>query len=215
MSKKLKINTSYSELSDSLFYDAVMLIFNFLVMYAGLYPGLPIPTGTVDPFPPGSLGAAIKVFNDLRNKPYYLGQVGEVAAARLAVSDIITENGNWLNTFCNGVLSLLQQTGYQMQKENEAQGVLGKTVLTLVAGLAKMGFSISNLKVKGIHYGIMYTLESNAEVDPSKWDVFYYAAQREGAILNLKSGVKLKFASFGMGTDNELTYSDTVFATPL
>jgi hypothetical protein len=212
--KKSKINTNYSDLSEGLFYEIAMLIFNLLTLNGLLYPGLPVPMG-VDPFPPGSLGSAIKLFNDARLKPYYNGQAGDVAAFRLAVQNILTENGNWLNTFCNGVLGLLQKTGYNIQKESEAQGKLLATVITLIPGLRQMGFSISNLKVRNVHYGIMYTLESNPEVDPSKWDVFYYAGQREGAILNLKSGEKLKFASFGMGTDNELTYSDTVTATPI
>jgi len=44
-----------------------------------------------------------------------------------------------------------------------------------------------------------------------KWDHYYYAAgQRERDNDRFESKVDFKFASFAMGTDKELTYSDPV-----
>ena len=60
----------------------------------------------------------------------------------------------------------------------------------------------------------MYTIDSNSEPDPSKW-AFYYASQKDGSISGFDIGKTYKFVSFGMGTDNELVYSETIIVKAL
>ena len=111
---------------------------------------------------------------------------------------------------------MLKKTGYQLAKEDAAQGKLDSTTLSLttVPNSAKVEFYISHIKGQGIHYGIMYTPLENTEDDCSLWN-YYYASQREGTIPKLKRETKYKMVSFAMGTSNDLTYSEVVEITTL
>ena len=142
----------------------------------------------------------------------YQGKAADTNAARKVVQKIITKNGNWLNDFCDGDEALLGKTGYTLQEGFKAQGKLKETDLKM-KGLVKpgtLGYEISNLKIQGIRYGLMYTLVSNTETNPAKWS-FHYCASREGIIGDLISKEQYKFVSFAMGTDEDLTYSALVF----
>ena len=214
MSRTPKLNTDLSELSDPLFYDAAMLIFNLLTLNLALYPGIPIIPGALGPLPVGSLGAFITVFNGIRTSAPYAGKTGDTATARLNVQKAITKDGNWLNDFCQGDLGLLQKTGYPLQKAGEAQGVLDATVITLAPGLQTMDFYISVVKGGNLKYGVMYTKAANTETNPAKW-TFHYAGHRDGTITGLNSKEDYKFVSFAMGTVTTLTYSDPVIGTAL
>ena len=214
MAKNPKLNTDLSDLSDSNFYDAVMLIFNLLTANTALFPGIPIAMGTLGPLPAGSLGSMIVIYNTVRNSAPYAGKTGDTITARLKTQKMITKNGNWLNDFCGPDLGLLQKTGYPLQKENEAQGKLEQTVLTLIPGIQEVDFSITNVKAIGVRYGLMYTKADNLEPNPALW-TFFYAAHRHGTIKNLESKVDYKFVSFAMGTVADLTYSDPVVVRPL
>ena len=78
----------------------------------------------------------------------------------------------------------------------------------------ELEFAISNLRVKGIKYGIMYTEASNIETNPAKW-TFFYSGGRVGTISGLKSKTDYNFVSFGMGTETTLVYSDPVTISAL
>ena len=203
MSKKPKINTNFDDETEDDFYKITKLIKQVLNTNIGSFTGLPIDIATYVPL--------IITFDDKRTAAYYISKAAEVSAARTALQTATTTNGTWLNNFCNGNLVLLKKTGYPLAKEAEAQGRLDATIFTptVLNETGKIGFLISHVPGKGIKYGIMYTLESNTETDPSKW-TFYYAAQREGVLSGLTSKVDYKMVSFAMGTDNTITYSDPV-----
>ncbi len=203
MARKPKLDVNLDDLKEDEFYKATKLIKSTLNSNIGSFTGLPVDIATYGPL--------ITTFDDKRTAAYYSGQAAEVAAARTALQTATTTNGTWLNNFCAGNLVLLKKTGYPLVKEAEAQGKLDPTVLTLkiLTIMGSIGFLISHIAGTGIRYGIMYTLESNPENDPSKW-TFYYSAQRDGVLAGLESKKNYKMVSFAMGTDKDITYSDPV-----
>ena len=140
----------------------------------------------------------------------YTGKTADETAGRNKIKKSVTKNGNWLNSFCNGDLALLTKSGYPLQKESEAQGVLPQTKLSVVSevGSGIMDFFIENLKgYQHVRYGIIYTAASNTEPNPALW-TFYYASQKDGSISGFTIGQVYKFVSFGMGTEKEIVYSE-------
>ena len=159
----------------------------------------------------------IGTYDDTRTAPFYKGIGANISAARTAVQTVITENGTWLNNFCKGDLTLLNKTGYPLEKDSVAQGKLDQTIviLSLLKVNGSIGFLISHLVGKTIKYGVKYTLTTNLETNPAQWEGFFYAAgQRDGIIADLTSKAEYKFSSFGMGTDRDITYSEPVIITP-
>ena len=203
MSKKLKVVTDLDSYTEDEFYKATSKINKSIALNIGSFTGLPSDS-TV-------LGPLVEVFNKVRTELIYEGKGADIAKARTAVQVVITQDGNWLNDFCDGDASLIAKSGYPVQKDSVHQTKLDATILTLSTEKAagSLGFMVSFIDGYGIKYGIMYTLASNLETDPSKW-TFYYAAQRTGIISGLISKTDYKFASFAMGTVNDLTYSDPV-----
>ena len=205
MAKGAKINYNFDDYSEEEFYKAVMLIYKVLVINIGVF------TGTTMDLKAFKL--AIDSFNETRTAPFYIGIGGDISAARTAIQTIVTTNGTWFNTFCNGVITLLNKTGYPMAKDAEAQGKLDATVLTVnVAKPAgSISFLISHIVGTRVKYGIMYTPITNLEPNPAKWTGFFYAAgQRDGVITDMPSKIDYKYSSFAMGTDRDITYSEPV-----
>jgi len=201
--KKAKLNTNFDEYTEDEFYKAIKLIKQLLLLNLLAFVDLPISMGVFGPL--------ITTWDDARTAAYYVGQGADIAAARTALQEAITKNGNWLNTFCNGVMVLLKKTGYPLAQDAVAQGKLDPTILKLTT-LNTPGcieFLISHIAGKGIKYAIMYTLASDPETDYTKW-TFYYAAQRDGIIAGLDSRVDYKMVSVALGTSNDLTYSEVV-----
>ncbi len=215
MAKTPKLNTNFSDESDDVFYTTVMLIYNLLTLNVAHFTGLPVVMGPLDPLSPLKFGGAITIFNNTRLLPTYDGKTADVAKARLEVQKMVTQNGNWLNTFCNGDLGLLKKTGYPLAKDAEAQGKLEQSEITLVPIIGGMEFMISHVKGSNLRYAVMYTLATNTEANPAKWDHYHYASNRDGTIPDLQSNVEYKFSSFAMGTSTDLTYSHALTAKPL
>ena len=210
MAKGAKINYNFDEHSEDEFYKAAVLIYKMLMLNIGVFTG-----ATIDLI---AFNKAIEIYNDVRTTPFYIGIGGDISSARTAVQEIITVNGTWFNTFCNGVVTLLNKTGYPMAKDAESQGKLDATVLTLTPTLLPggMSFLISHIAASRIKYGIMYTPATNTDNNPANWTGFFYAAgQRDGVIINLPSKVDYKFSSFAMGTERDITYSAPVFIADL
>ena len=203
MAKKLKVVTDLDSYTEDDFYKATTKINKSIALNIGSFAGLPSDS-TV-------LGPLIALFDKTRTELVYEGKGPDTAKARTAVQVVITQDGNWLNDFCDGDASLIAKTGYPVQKDTVSQGKLDATILTLdtVKSAGCLEFMISFIDGYGIKYGIMFTLATNTEVDPSKWE-FYYAAQRTGVISGLLSKTDYKFVSFAMGTVNDLTYSEPV-----
>ena len=216
MARLAKLNTNFSDMSDSLFSDACIIIFNLLTLNAGMFAGIPVAMGALGPVPPNTFGDLINRYNTIRLGAPYAGQVADTATARNNVQRVVTKNGNWLNTFANGDLALLSKTGYPLQKESEAQGKLDQSTLSVISLpiVNRMEFFITHVKGTSLRYGVMYTFDSNTEPDPSKW-TFYYAGHRYGEIPGFIPGKVYKFVSFAMGTDLDLTYSEVVTVTAL
>ncbi|MEI6488124.1 MAG: hypothetical protein WCP52_04145 [Bacteroidota bacterium] len=215
MPRKPRLNVDLSDESDDVFYTTVMLIYNLLTLNVALFTGIPVPMGALDPLSPLKFGGAITIFNNTRLLPTYDGKTADVAKARLEVQKMVRQNGDWLNIFCNGDLTLLKKTGYPLSKEDEAQGKLEQSEITLVPIKGGMDFMISHVKGSNLRYAVMYTLATNIEDDPAKWDHFHYAGNRDGTILDLQRNVDYKFSSFAMGTSTNLTYSNALTAKPL
>ena len=194
-----KIITNFSDYIDTLFADAAQIIINNLAENKDDFSGLPEALSDLD--------TKLVNFNKTRNKPYSTSKSAKTKKARKAVQKVLTKNGNWINTFAEGNLELLKKSGYPLQQPNTAQGILERTVLKIMhmQGTGKAGYSISNLKIQGIHYAIMYTLADNEDNNPANWK-FYYCSGRNGIINGLKKGV-YKFVSFPMGTEQELRFS--------
>ena len=210
MAKGFKITTDLGELTESLFSDATTRIFNLVNLNVLVLGGFPVPMGVLGPIPANSYGDFLNRYNTIRLGPEFDGKVADTLKARNILQKATTENGNWFNTFCNGDKGLLQKTGYPLQKENEAQGKLGQTTLSVISEpiTGNMDFFITNLKEHNIRYGIMWTIASNPEINPAKWPNFYYASQKDGTIPGFITDEIYKFVSFGMGTDKDLTYSE-------
>ncbi len=208
MAKKGKLITDLGDRNDGEFSDDTTKICNNLEANIGSFPGLPKDDTILRP--------QIDAYNKCRLAVAFPTQVAETADFRMAVQKTITEDGNWLNAFCDGNLVLLQKTGYPFVKDAEAQGKLPETTMTLntVPNSALIEFYITHIKGSNIHYGIMVTTADNLETDESLW-TYYYAAQREGAVPKLKRNTAYKMVSFAMGTSNELTYSEVVNITTL
>ena len=209
MGKGAKINYNFDNHTEDEFYKAVVLIYKVLMINIGIFTDTPMDLI--------ALKKAITLFDEARTAPYYDGIGADISAARTAVQTIVTTNGTWFNNFCAGALSLLTKTGYPLAKESEAQKKLEATILILSIQKINgtIGFLIYHIPFKSIKYGIMYTLTSNTETDPSKWTQFFYAAgQRDGIIAGLTSKAEYKFSSFAMGTDRDLTYSEPAIINP-
>ncbi len=211
MPKAPKLNTDFSELSDPVFSDTIIFIFNLLTLNAAMFTGLPVTMGVIGPLPPNTFGDLINKFNTIRLAAPYAGQTADTDAARNNVQRAVTKNGNWLNTYCNGDLTMLKKTGYPLQKESEAQGKLDESIIsvTSLTVVNKMEFFITKVKGSGLRYGVMYTLATNPDLNPANW-TFYYAGHRYGEIEGFIPGKAYKFVSFAMGTDLDLTYSEVV-----
>ncbi len=211
MAKLPKLNTDLSGLSEPLFSDAVTIIFNLLTANSGSFPGIPVAMGVMGPLPPNTLGDLINRYNVIRLGAPYAGQVADTNTAHNNIQRVITKNGNWLNTFCNGDLGLLKKTGYPLQKESEAQGKLEQSTLTVfsLTIVNKMEFFITKVKGNDLRYAVMYTDATNPDLNPANWK-FYYAGHRHGEIEGFTKGKSYKFVSFAMGTDTDLTYSEVV-----
>ena len=163
MAKAAKINNNFDDYTEDDFYKAAKLIFNVLTINAGVFTGIPM-----------DLAVFIKLitnYDDIRTAPFYKGIGADISAARTAVQTVITENGTWLNNFCKGDLTLLNKTGYPLEKESVAQGKLDQTIiiLSLLKINGAIGFLISHIALKNIKYGVKYTLTTNLETDPTKW----------------------------------------------
>lgn len=208
MPRKAKITTDLGYLSDPLFSDATTVIVNSINDNIADFGFLTVPTSVI--------ATDIDNFNKCRLKPHFPSQVSETNDLRTLVQKSITINGNIINTTADGNLTLLKKSGYPLQKDAEAQGQLEATTVNLnatkVAG--ELEYFISHLKGGTIRYGIMITEESNLEINPAKW-TFHYCGSREGIIAGLLSLTRYKVCSFGMGTDEKLTYSDPVISAPL
>ena len=120
MAKTAKIITDFGELSDSLFYDASTLMFNSISKNVADLIGFPVDMAIYSP--------QIDEFNKVRNAVDFPEKVAKTEALRTIVQKTITQNNNWFNSNLNGNLVLLKETGAPLQKEAEAQGVLGKTL---------------------------------------------------------------------------------------
>ncbi len=214
MGKEAKINTSFANEPDDVFYTMVMLIYNSLKANAALFPGLLVEMGDLDPLETLKFGGAITIYNNTRLMPIYVGKTADVAKAREDVQKMVTKNGNWLNTFCQGDTALLKKTGYPLAKADEAQGKLEQSAISLVPVKEGMSFTISHVQGSHLRYGVMYTLASNPETNPAKWS-YHYAAHRQGTIRGLESEAEYKFVSFAMGTSIDLTYSRVLRAKTL
>ena len=208
MAKGAKINYNLDSYDEDPFYKAVMKILNSLNANIGSFTGLPQAPSVLKPL--------VENYDKIRNALVYPEKGPDTNNARTAIQVVITTNGSWLNPFCAGNTSLLSQTGYPLQKDDVAQTKLDPTILllTTLPDGTKLDFLISYIVGQGIHYGIMYTLATDTEMDPSQWK-FYYASQREGTMPNLISKTEYKMVSFAMGTVNDLTYSPVVTITTL
>jgi len=81
--------------------------------------------------------------------------------------------------------------------------------------LGGMDFMISKVKGNNLRYGVMFTLVSNPEMNPAKWNHVHYAGHRDGNIPDLDNAENYKFSSYAMGTSTDLTYSHALNAKPL
>ena len=184
-----------------------MLICKTLKKNANLFTGLPVKMNVFHPL--------VEQFDDERTNPKYYGKAADLKDVRKKIQKILSENGNWLNTFADGDESLLNKTRYPFQGGFKAQGQLDATVLDMdiLNQKGMVSYSISKIALQGIRYGIMYTLETNEDKNPAHWS-FHYCGGRDGIISGLISQENYKFVSFGMGTEGKLTYSEPVIIAP-
>ena len=203
MSNVIKVNTAFGELDEGTLSDDSQKIINNLTANATLFAGIPLDATAI---------AALRTtFNDKRLANYYPGQAAEVGEARSSLETALSKDGNWLNSNFGGDEGALRKSGFPLHKANEAQGTLPQTTLKMipVSNARQLDYKISNLKIRDVHYGIMYTEASNTDTNPANWK-FHYAAGRKGTIKGRKSKVDYKFVSFGMGTEAQLVYSEPV-----
>ena len=71
MPKAAKLKTDLGDLSDALFSDAIITIFNLMTLNAGLFTGIPVIMGAIGPLPANSFGFFINLFNTIRLAPTY------------------------------------------------------------------------------------------------------------------------------------------------
>ena len=153
------------------------------------------------------------IYNKTITTPIYPSKAANLKASRKRAQRTLKTNGNTINTTANGDEVLLKKSAYPMQKPDEAQGQLPKTLLIIdwnnMEG--ELEYSISRIDEQKIKYGIMYTDADNPETDVTKW-TFFYCGSRTGTMVDMESGKKFKFVSFAMGTVEKLNYSEVVYA---
>ena len=208
MPKKAKVITDFREFPESELSDAVMIIINSLKANQKDFAELPVACTL--------LKSQLNKFNKVRLGVLFQGQTADTKKERKKLQRSLTNNGSTINSMYKGNVSALQKSGYPLHQPSKAQGILPKTVLTMIAtrAIGKLKFAISIIRIQNVKYGIMYTLADNPEKDPSKW-FFYYASKKTGTIPDLESRKEYKFVSFGMGSHRTLKYSNPVFMTAL
>jgi len=205
MPKKSKVKTDFAKDDESKFSVSAGKVVTSITTNSADF------TFLIDPIT--TLGAEMVIYDRILRTPDYPSKAGELKASRNNAQKYLTKTGNLINTTADGNEVLLKKSGYPMAKEDEAQGVLPPTELTIEPNriTGELDYSISMIDESNIRYGMVFTLASNPETDPSKWP-FYYCAQRNGTIEGLDSNVDYKFASIAMGTEKKIVYSDVIIA---
>lgn len=203
MPKKAKVITYFGEFAESDLADASAHIFYCMKQNAVLFKDTPIDLP--------ALKKQLGKFNKLRNSPSYSSKTPDNKKLRKELQRMLKNIGTWLNGMADGDKSILVKSGFPLHELFKSVGVLPQTILKMVAlnTAGSLKFLISNIKFQHIRYGIMYTLADNPDNNPAHWRL-YYASIRKGVIKDLESGKYYKFASFGMGTNTKLNYSNPV-----
>ncbi len=173
MPKRAKIITYFREFTESNLSDTVSLIINSLKTSAAHFEGLPIPVS--------KLKSQLKKFNKHRNAVIYDGQSADTKKARKIMQTSLKANGAWLNNEANGNVALLKRTGYPFHQKCESQDILPQTTLKMsrAKSVGRLKFDISIIKIQNVKYGLMYTLASNPEKNPKKWNLFIVPKKAE------------------------------------
>ena len=205
MAKGASINTDFSDFNESDFSVAAGKVVSSITQYASDFTFITIPISV--------LKDEMLIYNKVITTPYYPSKAANLKASRKRAQRTLKTNGNIINTTANGDEVLLKKSAYPMQKPDEAQGQLPKTVLTINANKieGEVEYLIYRIDEQKIKYGMMYTDADNPDNDYSNWK-FYYCGSREGTMIEMVSGKKFKFVSFAMGTIEKLTYSEVVYA---
>jgi len=205
MAKGASINTDFSDFNESDFSVAAGKVVSSITQYASDFTFITIPISV--------LKDEMLIYNKVITTPYYPSKAANLKASRKRAQRTLKTNGNTINTTANGDEVLLKKSAYPMQKPDEAQGQLPKTVLTINANKieGEVEYLIYRIDEQKIKYGMMYTDADNPDNDYSNWK-FYYCGSREGTMIEMVSGKKFKFVSFAMGTIEKLTYSEVVYA---
>jgi hypothetical protein len=205
MPKKSKVKTDFAKDDESKFSVSAGKVVTSITTNATDF------TFLIDPIT--VLGAEMVIYDRILRTPDYPSKAGELKASRNNAQKYLTKTGNLINTTADGFEVLLKKSGFPMAKEDEAQGVLPPTELTIGPNniVGELDYSISLIDESNIRYAMMMTLASNPETNPDNWK-FYYCAQRNGTIEDLESNVDYKFVSFAMGTEKKIVYSEVVIA---
>jgi hypothetical protein len=205
MAKGASINTDFSDFNESDFTVAAGKVVSSITQYAIDFTFITIPISV--------LKDEMVIYNKTITTPIYPSKAANLKASRKRAQRTLKTNGNIINTTANGDEVLMKKSAYPMQKPDEAQKQLPKTVLTIEANgiVGELEYSISRIDEQKIKYGMMYTDAENPDNDPSNWK-FYYCGSREGTMVDMESGKDFKFVSFAMGTVEKLTYSEVVYA---
>jgi hypothetical protein len=203
MAKKQKANSDLSHLGEEGFSTQVSRSNVSLTTNSASFPDLIVTVATMT--------TLVGQYEVIRLANYYDAQAADLIAKRLVIQTNYNSNCVYINKIANGNLSTLDKSGYFISKLPVAQGKLPQTTLKVggstVAG--ELPIEISNLNITGVKYGAMYTEVTNTEADITKW-TFAYFGVRKGILKRLKSNVPYKIVSFGMGTSDDLTYSDPI-----
>ena len=182
-----------------------VIIGNSLTTNAGDFPLLTVP------------GATIKTqagdYTTILGKPDYAGKTADLAASRKILEKSLHDDGVIVNTRANGDAVLLAKSGYPLTHPAAPHGPLAKGILTggPTTNNGELSFEISGIKhAKG--YIICFTLSSNDEPDPRKWD-WQWSPTATGIIKGLLGSTKYKMSAVGLGTDPSLNFSDKIERT--
>jgi hypothetical protein len=178
----LHANIDFSQFTDDAFSTAAHKVLNQLTTNAVDFPGLPV---TMLIF-----GGHLATYDTVLGKPIYPNKTGDLKAARDLTEGDLRKNGVTVNTISNGVLSMLEKSGYPISKEHAPVGPLAQAKFKSISSIAN-GFDI---KLEPIPHAEAYIVcvMPTANVtgnNYTKWP-WYNTSSTSLKITDLDSGVK-------------------------
>src|SRR4051812_8292595 len=106
MPKKAKVITDFTHHNNHEVYSIIKLIENTIRKFSSYFTGIPKSMDV--------LGAKTNHYDMIRTALKYEGREADAGDARKEVTDILKENGDWINNKAKGDVAMLKRSGYPL-----------------------------------------------------------------------------------------------------